>query len=187
MTKEEKVERMKTEYMLTKVCDDVTCCEELVEYLKCEDLELISCYKFVLTSIRHDTFDLHKTRVLNCLFGILGFEDLDDTYLVKDIETLKKFGESIGIYELLYQRLIASVTEDNWHDVHVLAEFTGNNFIKTYDYYTRVIESIEISCQGIVCMVGGEDETPIFREVFEEEFKNILSIGNEKVKGGFND
>lgn len=186
MTREEKIERMKTEYMLRKIDEDVTSYPDLIEYLNYEDAELISHYQFVLRAIRHDTFDLYKTRVLNYLFGILGFEEEDDTYLVKDIEALNKFGESISVYELLYQRLIANATEDNWKDIYVLAEFMGDNFSKTYDYYTRVIAGIEVSYQGIVCVAGGEDEMLIFREVFEEEFQNILLKSKEKVKSGFN-
>ena len=45
-----------------------------------------------------------------------------------------------------------------------------------------MIQSIEVSYEGIMCVAGGEDETPLFREVFEEELNKVLSKGKEKVK-----
>lgn len=182
MTKEEKIERIRTEYMLTEVDGEVTSYEDMVKYLKSELSDMAYSYKHVVNSIWHDTFELYKTRALNSLFSILGFEEDPEEYLVKDIEALKLYGESIGVYEFLYQRLRASLTEDNWHDIYVLGEFMGNKFLQTDNYYTRVIQSIEVSYEGIMCVAGGEDETPLFREVFEEELNKILSKGKEKVK-----
>ena len=77
---------------------------------------------------------------------------------------------------------ISSLTEDNWHELYVLGEFMGNKFLQTDNYYTRVIQSIEVSYEGIMCVAGGEDETPTFREVFEEELAKIISNNKEKVK-----
>ncbi len=182
MTKEERLEKIRTEYMLTEVDGEVTCYEDMIEYLKQEAKDLGFTYRHIVNSIWHDSFELYKTKAMNVLFELVGFEVESEEYLVKDIEALKLYGESIGVYEFLYQRLLASLTEDNWRDIYGLAEFMGNKFVETDKYYTRVIESIEISYQGIMCVAGGEDETPLFREVFEEGLNNILCKGMEKTK-----
>lgn len=182
MTREERLEKIRTEYMLTKVDDEVTCYEDTVKYLKAEASDMAYSYRHVVNSIWHDTFELYKTRALNSLFGMFGFEEESEEYLVKDIEALRLFGNSIGVYEFLYQRLLASVTEDNWHDIYVLGEFMGDKYLQTDNYYTRVIQSIEVSYEGFMCVAGGEDETLLFREVFDEALEKILAREKKKQK-----
>ena len=75
MTKEEKKERIRTEYMLTEVDGDVTSYEDMVKYLKSELSDMAYSYKHVVNSIWHDTFELYKTKALNSFFGILGFDE----------------------------------------------------------------------------------------------------------------
>ena len=103
---------------------------------------------------------------------------------MRDIDALEKYGESIGTYEFLYRRLIASVNDDNWNDIYRLAEYMGDYVLKTDNYYDKVREGIQISYSGFNFMVGGEDETKEFRTFFDQELYKILSKGHGKEKSG---
>ena len=86
------------------------------------------------------------------------------------------------VYELLYQRLLFNITDDNYLDIYRLGSFMGQQILEVDNYYDLVLESLQLSYQGITCIPGGEDNTEAFREFFEDELGKILSKGKEKIK-----
>lgn len=182
MTREEKIEKIRSQYMLTEVEEEATCRSDIVQYLESEVENIGDIYKDVTRAIWQDTIELGIVRCVNWVCNLLGIEEQSTCFLEEDIATLIRFRDSIDVYIGLYQRLIDSVTDDNWSDIGVLAEFTGNKFLETDDYYDKAIGCIMTSAQGITCSVGGEDETAIVKGVFDEALGNILAKGKEKVR-----
>ena len=180
----EKIDKIRTEYMLFEVDCVPECKDDVVDYFEEVADGLAYTYKSIINAKRYDRFNLFVNSFLS--FWGLPTED-SDRYFWIDIDILKKYGDAVGTYEFLYQRLLASITDDNWLDIYRLGSFMENKSIATDNYYKRVFESMAVSYQGIMCIAGGEDETSVFRELFEEELKVILSKGNEKVKGGLNE
>lgn len=177
-------ERFRTEYMLLEVEDVAECKEDVLTYLEGEATALGKSYGEIASSIFRNKIYVNLWRVGSVVLDLLGFDCVDEYYFLRDIDALEKYGESIGTYEFLYRRLIASINDDNWYDIYRLAEFMGDYVLKTDNYYDKVRDGIQISYSGFNFMVGGEDETKEFRTFFDQELNNILSKGYVKEKSG---
>lgn len=165
-----------------EVEDAATCKKDILTYLKVESRAEAKLLKDISTEIKDSKYDLFMVDLINKIANVLGFEERDRDLYLKYIASLEKYYESAGTYEFLYQRLIHSITEDNWSEIYRLGEILGTYALLTDDYYEKMFESINISSQGIVCVVGGEDQTATFRQFFDEELENILSKGKVKEK-----
>lgn len=106
----EKIDKIRTEYMLFEVGCVPNSKEELADYLEEVAAGLAYTYKSIINAKRDDRFSLF----INKFISFLGFStDDSEKYFHMDIEVLEKYGESVGTYEFLYQRLLANITEDN--------------------------------------------------------------------------
>lgn len=177
-------ERFKTEYMLLEVENVAECKEDILSYLEGEATALGKSYDEICGAVFRNKIYVRLWRLGSFILDSLGFDCVDENYFLRDIDALEKYGESIGTYEFLYRRLIASLNDDNWNDIYRLAEFMGDYVLKTDNYYDKVREGIQISYSGFNFMVGGEDETKEFRTFFDQELNKILSKGHVKEKSG---
>lgn len=173
------IDKIKMKFMLFEEDMSSVCRDDVKAYLECEDLETQYNYRGILKAIKSDEVSLFFERILTSL----GLSDeVEQYYLSEDIEILSSYKESVMVYELLYQRLLFNITDDNYLDIYRLGSFMGQQILEVDNYYDLVLESLQLSYQGITCIPGGEDNTEAFREFFEDELGKILSKGKEKIK-----
>ncbi len=92
----DKLEKIRTEYMLMEVEDAATCKKDILTYLKVESRAEAKLLKDISTEIKDSKYDLFMVDLINKIANVLGFEERDRDLYLKYIASLEKYYESAG-------------------------------------------------------------------------------------------
>lgn len=181
----ELLEKMKTEYMLMKLPTtpvnkyDVAAAIDIYLYgLDESEYTVTKAYK-------KNNFDFYVQSIKNLFLTSFGYYGIDLEFFEKDDEVLDKHLELSRSFKTFFNALNGAITDDNYLDIYKLVVFTQEKYNSNFNYLEDLRDRLRYAyCDGITyCGFNYTDDSKMFYDFFEEEFKRITSTKSiEKVK-----